>query len=152
MNPSPCQSLADYLARDLGEPDRARFEAHLADCPDCRRAVGEAQRLQGLLAAAVSELEPVPGGLVERVGRRLRRARRRRIAAVVGALAPAAAVLWLVSRTAPPRVEPEPPPPGADGQPDPPAPGGAAVEPAAQVRVTFPADANVVVVRAETES
>ena len=33
---TPCHALDDYLAHDLTGADRARFVAHLADCPDCR--------------------------------------------------------------------------------------------------------------------
>src|SRR5262245_43872813 len=105
MNPSPCQALDDYLVRDLGGDDLARFTAHLAGCPDCRQAVHEQQRLAALLAEAVSR-EPVPAGLAGRVAARLRSARRRRAAVAAALLAAATATaVWLYGRPEPPREE-----------------------------------------------
>src|SRR4051812_27711801 len=106
---TPCDALDDYLANDLTGDDLVRFTAHLPDCAECRRAVGEHERFTALLAEAVVDRSPVPAGLTERVGRRLRAARRRRIAVAVGALAAASvAVVWLVGRPTPRPVEPAP--------------------------------------------
>jgi anti-sigma factor RsiW len=142
MTSSPCPSLDDYLAHDLTGAALARFVAHLPSCPACDRAVREHERLATLLTLAVSRLEPVPAGLTERVRSRLRAARRRRFAAAAAALAAAVvAAVWLFARTAP-RPD-EPPAPLAGVQPEP---------PAEQVRVTFPAGANVIAVPAAVES
>ncbi len=37
--------IASYLDRRMSDVDRERFENHLADCPDCRQAVIEAESL-----------------------------------------------------------------------------------------------------------
>jgi hypothetical protein len=37
--------LSAYLEGSLGEPDKTRIEAHLADCDDCREDVVEVKRL-----------------------------------------------------------------------------------------------------------
>src|SRR5947208_10702566 len=108
MTPPVCPLLDDYLAGVLGDADRARFAAHLPDCPECGRAVSEHESLAALLSEAVARLDALPAGLSERVGRRVRAARRRRLAAATAALAAAVAGLWLFSRSAPP-FEPEAP-------------------------------------------
>jgi anti-sigma factor RsiW len=141
---TPCDALDDYLAHDLTGDDLARFTAHLPECTDCRRAVGEHERFAALLGEAVAARGPVPAGLTERVGRRLRAARRRRFAAAVGALAAAVAVVWLVGRTVPRPVKQSPE--VAQAQPAP------EVSPSAQVRVTFPPTANVIVVPEPSDS
>jgi anti-sigma factor RsiW len=135
--------LDDYLAHDLTGEERARFVAHLADCRDCSRAVREQERLDALLAEAAERLEPVPAGLTERVGRRLRAARRRRFAAA--ALALVIGTIWLLNHTAPRPGEPKAP--LASRRPEPEAP-----RPAEHARVTFPAGANVIAVPQPTDS
>jgi hypothetical protein len=146
MKPSPCQSLDDYLNHDLGGEGRARFVAHLMECSDCRRAVEDHERLATLLVEATRS---VPAGLTERVERRLRRVRRRRIVATAAALAAALAGVWLLGRYRP-RPE-QPSPPLADVRPEPPA-APEAPRPADRVRVSFPPGANVLAVPVETES
>ena len=37
--------IASYLDRRMSDADRERFESHLAECPECRRAVIEADSL-----------------------------------------------------------------------------------------------------------
>jgi hypothetical protein len=37
--------IANYLDRRMSDTDREQFENHLAECPDCRRAVIEARSL-----------------------------------------------------------------------------------------------------------
>jgi anti-sigma factor RsiW len=145
---SPCQSLEDYLARNLTGAAGARFLAHLANCPECRRAVQEHQQLVSLLADAVARLEPGPPGLTERVERRLRTARRRRVAIVAAALAAMVAAIWLLGRDSSRPANPDPA--LAKGQPEPPA--LATAPPVKPVRVTFPPGANVIVVPEKTES
>lgn len=41
---------AAYVLGSLSAPDRSEFEAHLAGCPPCRRAVAEVSGVPGLLA------------------------------------------------------------------------------------------------------
>lgn len=148
MDPTPCQSLDDYLAQDLGAEERARFVAHLAGCPDCRRAVRDAERLRALFTAAVAQLEPVPAGLTERVRRQLRAVRRRRLAVTVTALAAAAAAVWLIGPIAHRQVKPVP----QGGDVSPPAAVQITPQPTQQVRVRFPAGTAVVTVPAPTDS
>lgn len=145
MNASPCQSLDDYLDHDLSGEDRSRFVAHLTNCADCRRAVEEHERLTALLVEATG---PVPVGLTERIERRLRMARWRRVTAVAAALAATAAGVWLLGRYLPRPGQPSPP--LADVRPEPPAP--EEPRPADLVRVSFPRSANVLAVPVQTES
>ncbi len=42
---SDCSKLQDYLARFLGESERACFETHLGECPHCRQAVKDAEKI-----------------------------------------------------------------------------------------------------------
>src|SRR5438105_2292110 len=125
MTPPPCRLLDDYLTRDLGGADRARFTAHLPGCPDCRRAVRAHERLGAVLTAATTELEPVPAGLIDRIERRLRAARRRRLVALAAALLAAAVALGQFARFTPrpggpelPRVQVQPAPPTEVPRPD----------------------------------
>jgi hypothetical protein len=147
MNQSLCQSLDDYLAHDLTGDELVRFSAHLPDCPDCRQVIREHQRLATLLVEATDRLEPVPAGLTERVGRRLRAARRRRVAAVAATLAATVAVAWLVVRAAPRPDEPTPPRAEVRPKPSP----TDAPQQAQRVRVTFPGD-SMLAVPAKIES
>jgi len=141
MNASLCELLDDYVAHDLTGDERARFAAHLSDCAACRRAVDEQRRLDSLLVEATARLVSVPASLAERVERRLRIARSRRLAAGVALLAATAAAICIWLRNPPPTDAPTPP---ARVQPEaPPSELPLAVDP---VRVTFPADANVLVV------
>jgi anti-sigma factor (TIGR02949 family) len=94
MNPMPCQWLDDYLDNDLTGADLARFEAHLENCSACMRAVGEHRRLTELLSEAVAK-EPLPVGLSDRIARKLRATRRRRIAAVALAVAATVAIAFI---------------------------------------------------------
>jgi len=82
--------------------------------------------------------------LVERVGRPLRAARRRRFAGAVAALAAAAAVVWVVGRPTPRPVGPAPEVAEVRPVPEPPRPPLA--------RVTFPRAADVIVVPGPTDS
>jgi anti-sigma factor RsiW len=145
MTPTPCQSLDDFLAHDLTGEALARFTAHLTDCPGCRRAVSEHERLDALLAEATA---PVPAGLSDRVERRLRTTRRRRVVALAAALAATVAAVWLLGRTVPRPVEPEP----VVVQAPPEATVPEASRPANRIRVTFPAGANVFAVPVQAES
>jgi anti-sigma factor RsiW len=148
MIPSPCHSLDDFLAHDLLDDERARFTAHLRDCPECRAAVSDQQRLDALLVEAAVCRTPVPASLLERVRQRLRAAWRRRLAVAAAALAATVALVWLLSRPTSPPDHPAPQVVQAPPE-SPPAEPPQAVEP---VRVRFPAGANVVAVPEPMES
>jgi anti-sigma factor RsiW len=107
-----CNHLDDYLAEALAGPDQAAFAEHLAECPQCQRAVQEQPRLDALLGRALAA--PIPAGLIDRVEKRLRSERRRRTGRVLGLAAAVAfcclAAGWLLrSRPAPVKPVPEPP-------------------------------------------
>jgi anti-sigma factor RsiW len=146
MQESACLLLDDYLAHDLTGENRARFVAHLPTCPDCDRAVREQERLSALLREAAA-LDRVPARLLDRVERRARITRQRRM--TVAALAVAATItgIWLVK----PRIEPDAPATrgptlaGGSGSVSP-------VEPASHVRVSFPVDAHLSAVPIKSES
>ena len=60
----PCRDVVEivtsYLEGDLDPSLRARFEAHLADCPDCALYVDQMRQTVGLTGATghVEELAP----------------------------------------------------------------------------------------------
>jgi anti-sigma factor RsiW len=142
-----CEMLDDYIAHDLAAPERARFEAHLALCPACRQNVEAERYLDSLLVEAGSG--PIPGGLSERVHRRLVAARRRRVAAGLAALAACAIVCvlagqWLTSHQLPM------PAPEVKAHSNPPAP--EAPPATAPVRVTFRDPARVLAVPVPSDS
>ena len=127
MSASLCNQRDAYLGRWLTGPERASFEAHLACCPDCRQFVEDQEKINRLLAQAVTRWQPRPSELTARVQRRLGQARRQRIAW----LAASAAAILLVAvfgvrwaRREPPRQAPQrpvvevPPPRGPSPAPD----------------------------------
>ncbi len=87
-----------YVLGALAPAERREFEAHLAGCDDCSRAVRELAGLPGLLArvdvAVLDEPEPppAPDTLLPGLLREVRRERRRR-AFVTGGIGAAAAGL-----------------------------------------------------------
>ena len=89
MKASNCESIEGYLGKWLSEEESAQFEAHLANCPDCRQFVEGQQRLEGLLTRANSECVSVPPTLIDRIEHRLRQARRLRAAGWAAGLAAA---------------------------------------------------------------
>jgi anti-sigma factor RsiW len=144
---SLCDMLDDYIAHDLAAPERVRFEAHLALCPACRQSTEAERYLDSLLAEAGSG--PIPGGLSERVRRRLLAARRRRVAAGLALVAACAIVCvlagqWLTSHQLPI------PAPEFKAHSNPPVP--QAPPPTAQVRVTFRDPARVLAVHVPSDS
>src|ERR1700732_3273191 len=96
MSASPCDAIDGYLGKWLTEPERVAFAAHLEGCPQCQKAMGEQQAITRLLAMALTSEAPVPAGLSERVEKRMRSARRRRLAGQLAGLAGLAALLALV--------------------------------------------------------
>jgi hypothetical protein len=63
-----CGKLADlvalYASGDLAEDERARVEAHLTECPECRRAVAE---MRTLVTAVSAERVALPEDLDARI-------------------------------------------------------------------------------------
>jgi anti-sigma-K factor RskA len=47
-----------YVCDALGEDERAVFETHLTECPECATEVGELREVTALMAVAVSERPP----------------------------------------------------------------------------------------------
>jgi hypothetical protein len=103
-----------YVLGALDADDLAEFEAHLADCAECRSNVAGLRPTVGLLANARAAGftgptdEPVPDTLLPGLLRRAARERNRRrtLVAVLGAAAAAclvalAVVVWPGSSTAP---------------------------------------------------
>jgi hypothetical protein len=91
---------AAYVLGALSPVERLEFERHLAGCADCTRSVRELAGLPGLLGRVDARVleepvveEPVPGTLLPRLSREVRRARRRRTLAAAGLAAAAAAVI-----------------------------------------------------------
>ena len=60
QSPMTCHELSeivtDYLEGALPLPDRVRFEAHVADCPACRRYLEQMRRT----VAALGRVPPEP--------------------------------------------------------------------------------------------
>ena len=99
---------AAYVLGALSAEDRRRFEAHLAECAECRAAVGElagipallgrvpASALEGTSPDAGETVEPPPGPpptLLPRLAHRVRRRRLTRRWAAAGASVLAAAAI-----------------------------------------------------------
>jgi len=93
MKASTCEQRDGYLGKWLTGDEQIEFEAHLANCLDCRQFIQEQQPLDGLLARANSALLPIPEGLIDQIDHRLRRARRRRVMAWATGLAAAGVLI-----------------------------------------------------------
>jgi anti-sigma factor (TIGR02949 family) len=63
-------SLSDFLDGDLQADLCAQIERHLAECPNCKIVVDTLQKTVSLYQT-VSEQEPVPDGVRQRLFRRL---------------------------------------------------------------------------------
>lgn len=92
---------AAYVLGALSPEDRAAFEAHVKECPECARSVQELAGLPGLLSQVTPEMvetEEPPDGLLPSMLNDVRRLRRRRTVttAVVGAVAAAAVAVAIV--------------------------------------------------------
>lgn len=59
------ENLSAYLDGELPAIERGLVEAHLADCPDCRAALGQLRSVSGLVKKHV--MEPVPAALEKKV-------------------------------------------------------------------------------------
>lgn len=89
---------AAYVLGALSPEDRAAFEAHLKECPECARSVQELAGLPGLLAQVGPEMaetgEP-PAGLLPSMLHSVREIRRRRTFTTFGVGVAAAAAVAL---------------------------------------------------------
>jgi anti-sigma factor (TIGR02949 family) len=54
----------EYIEGELTDAEMREFEAHIAECDDCRREVESARRLYAILR---SSREPAPDGLHSRI-------------------------------------------------------------------------------------
>lgn len=69
--------LADYLARELGPDERAIFERHLADCPDCAAYLRSYAATVRLAKDAYDDDDPIPADVPEGLVRAIVEARKR---------------------------------------------------------------------------
>lgn len=88
-----------YVLGALSAAERQAFESHLNQCGDCARAVRELAGLPGLLARVDPRIienppteEPLPATLLPSLVHEVRRSRRRRVYATLGAAAAAVLV------------------------------------------------------------
>jgi anti-sigma factor RsiW len=85
MTNNYCELLDDYLDGDLSSTERALFEGHLSQCPECHQACETWQSGRRLLKSASEQLELPSRFLVEQIQQMSMRkvpAGRRQIAAV----------------------------------------------------------------------
>ena len=148
MFASACDSVDDYLNRDLPPEQDQLFRAHLLDCATCQAAVQQQERLSALLREAVIELDPPPAEVVTRFRARLTKARRRRFLAFAMSASAAAAVVLLLMQKGRWTVGPEKP------ESAPPIEMVAVQEkvPSAEVRISFANESKLIVVPEETDS
>ena len=59
MNAHPIEQLSEYVDDELSPRERARIDAHLSECPDCRRLLED---LRVVVAAAGSVEDSPPAG------------------------------------------------------------------------------------------
>jgi hypothetical protein len=147
MKRPPCQLLDDYLDHDLEPGDHTRFVAHLSKCPSCQQAVADYNRLENILTEAIA-LEPIPENITARIEAGLQRQGLWRWGVASAMLAATAAAIWLIAHyfSQTPElnlsvVEVTTPPAESKTSPS-----------AGPVRISFPADANVLVMREKSES
>jgi hypothetical protein len=104
-----CDSAGAYVLGALSASERAEFERHLGECPDCRETLADLAGIPGLLSRVspddLADPLPVPDTLVPRLLRAVRRSGRRRrlVAAALSAAAVLAAIVGtatVVGRTA----------------------------------------------------
>ena len=68
--------LADYLASELGPDERAIFERHLADCPDCAAYLRSYAATVRLVKEAYGD-DPIPADVPDGLVRAIVEARKR---------------------------------------------------------------------------
>jgi hypothetical protein len=147
-----CEHRDGYLGKWLTAAERIEFEAHLADCPDCCQVIQEQLLRDCLLARACTALKPVPPGLIDRIDRGLRRARRRRVFARTTGLAAAGILIcllatWFIVPGAPEnRSKPSPALTKGTRPPEPPP------DPRSLVQVTVENPSDVIAVPQKTDS
>jgi hypothetical protein len=151
MRSSTCQLRDGYLGKWLTSKERVDFEGHLAHCPDCQPIVQEQRQLDDLLARANVAIVPVPAGLIDEIDRRLRRARRRRMAAWAPGLAAAGILIcslaaWLAQQADKERRADRPVVTHKDRQAVP------ARDPRSLVKVSFQPSSDVIAVPQKTEN
>lgn len=98
MNGKGCEyrtRLADYAEGGLGEREHRELQAHLAECGDCRRALGELRWVDTLLSASLREA-PIESLLTLPAGN-IHSRQTRRIGWLRPALAAAAVLAALVA-------------------------------------------------------
>ena len=69
--------LGDYLAGELGPDERAIFERHLADCPDCAAYLRSYAATVRLAKDAYDDDDPIPADVPEGLVRAIVEARKR---------------------------------------------------------------------------
>src|SRR5207247_1787093 len=97
MRASTCEQRDGYLGKWLTADERAEFEAHLANCPDCRQLVQEQRRLDDLLTRANNALLLVPAELIAQIDHRFRQARQRKAAAWATGLTAAGVLICTIA-------------------------------------------------------
>ena len=96
MNNTSCDQLDDYLADSLADGERARFEAHLANCPVCRKEVEHQRIIDRLLVQGTEQFDPVPPSLVDFIESAIQSRQRLRMVRLAWGLSTAAAIILLV--------------------------------------------------------
>jgi len=136
---------AAYLLGALTPADRSAYEAHLAGCPSCRRAVSQLAGLPGLLASVAPDRALTAGGagpdipetLLPRLLAEVQRTRfrRRMTTGVIGVAAAAvlAVALILAPHDHPPAPDAGPPVSHSVAQPMTPASAGVPISATAQL-------------------
>ncbi len=88
-----------YVLGALSPTERSAYQAHLAGCDECTRAVQELAGLPGLLARVPADVleqpdpEPLPETMLPALVREVQRAQRRRTWTMVGTAAAAAVIV-----------------------------------------------------------
>jgi hypothetical protein len=141
-----------FLGKWLTEPERAAFQAHLVDCPQCQLRIHQNERLDRLLTQAMEQFAPLPLGLMPRLERQLNQVRRRRrIVWLAGGVAAALLIgcfsFWWLHQPKTPDGSPQAPVVAVPTPLPPEAP-----PPAPQVRVTFARSAKVIAVPRKTDN
>ncbi|MHC4406318.1 MAG: anti-sigma factor family protein [Planctomycetota bacterium] len=151
MSTPHCDRLDAYLCGWLSEDEAAGYEAHLTDCPACRRHIEQQRGIDRLLAPGPIGPEAVPASVIDRVEGRIRLRRRRAAQWAVGLSAAAVLVLALgIQLMQRDTVSPSEAQPVADRQGEdtadepPPAPAESGGKPSTRVTLADPSEAILV--------